>query len=68
MLPPEEYIIVYNTIVNNINLSHDEIVKLLTQKYYDMYQPEIDAMITSIKNGENIDYSMLKGLRKISMY
>ena len=27
MLPPEEYIIVYNAIVNNINLSHDEIVR-----------------------------------------
>lgn len=68
MLPYEEFSYVYKIITDNVNMSHDEIINILGKTYYKIYQPEIDFMIDKIKSKTNIDYTSLKGMKKLSMF
>ncbi len=45
MIPQQELINIDDLIIKNINLSDEDIIKLIGENYYQFYKNEIDMMI-----------------------
>ncbi len=61
MIPQQELINIDDLIIKNINLSDEDIIKLIGENYYQFYKNEIDMLIYIYKymNISIKDYNLI---------
>lgn len=69
MIPQQELINIDDLIIKNINLSDEDIIKLIGENYYQFYKNEIDMLIYIYKYNDITvkDYNLItKGINYIT--
>lgn len=61
MIPQQELINIDDLIIKNINLSDEDIIKLIGENYYQFYKNEIDMLIYIYKYNDITvkDYNLI---------